>query len=94
MIVTVPVLSVAFAAKVRIVFELIRKSSFTAGSSAAADTVTVNASADPSAAVAVTVVVPSFSVIESGVRTSVTGGAASVRHTGTLSPDTYSNVSL
>ena len=93
-IVTVPVLSVAFAAKVRTVFVLTLKSLATAGSTAAADTVTVNGSADPSATVAVTAVDPPFSSIESGVSTSVTGGAASVRHTGTLSSTTYSNVFL
>ena len=86
--VTAPLLSVAFAAKVSTLFVLSMKSPIPAGDTGSADTVTVNGSADPCSTVAVTVLEPSFSETESGVRTSVTIGAASVRHTVTLSPAT------
>ena len=87
--VTVPVLTVAFAAKVRTLFALIVKSRSWAGDTASADTVTVNSvSVDPCSTVAVTVLEleAPLSEIESGVSTSVTIGAESVRHTMTLSP--------
>ena len=86
--VTAPLLSVAFAAKVRTLFVLSMKSPVPAGDTGSADTVTVNGSADPCSTVAVTVLEPPFSEIESGVNTNVTFGAASVRHTLTLSPTT------
>ena len=65
--VTVPVLTVAFAAKVRTLLVLSMKSPVPAGGTV--DTVTVNGSADACSTVAVTVLEPPFSEIESGVNT-------------------------
>ena len=86
--VTVPVLVVEFAGNVRILFVLSVKSPATAGETASADTVTVNAESTACSRVAVTVLEleEPLSEIESGVSTSVTTGAVSVRHTMTLSP--------
>ncbi len=77
-IVTDPVLSVAFAAKLRVVFELSVKSSAAALAPGAADTVTVNGALDAELTVAVTVLLPPFSEIESGVRISVTVGGVTL----------------
>ena len=86
--VTVPVLWTAFAAKVRTLLALSSKSPAAAGDTASADTATVNAVSTACSTVAVTVLEleEPLSEIESGVSTSVTVGAESVRHTMTLSP--------
>ena len=73
-IVTSPVLVVAFAAKLRAVFELSPTPS--AGET---DTVTVNGAAWASGTVAVTVVFPPFSSIAAGVSASSTRGFVSFR---------------
>ena len=83
--VTVPVLSVALAAKLRIPLVLREKSASTAGESGAADTVTVKGVSEAVGTVAVTVLLAPFSEIESGVRVSVTRGLSSTRHTLTQS---------
>ena len=62
--VTVPVLVVAPAATVSTLFALSVKSPSTAGATAAADTVTVVASLEARSRVAVTVLMPPFSLIE------------------------------
>ena len=73
-IVTEPVLVVAFSAKLRTWFALRRKSAATAGDTAAAATVTVKAAAEAGDTVAVTVLTPPFSPIESADSTRVTVG--------------------
>ena len=73
-IVTVPVLVVAFSAKLRTGFALRRKSAATAGDTAAAATVTVKAAAEAGDTVAVTVLTPPFSPIELSDSTRVTVG--------------------
>ena len=84
--VTAPLLVVAFAAKLRTVLSLSVKSAATAGDSASADTETSNASGTPCVTVAVTVLTPPSSEIEAGFSTSDTLGAESVTHTLTVSP--------
>ena len=76
MIVTPPVLSVASAAKLSVAPSRV-KSLDDPGSTARAETVTVKASAEAGATVAVTLPTPPSSPIESGVSTSVTSGAPS-----------------
>ena len=73
-IVTVPVLVVAFSAKLRTRFALRRKSAATAGDTAAAATVTVKAAAEAGDTVAVTVLTPPFSPIEPSDSARVTAG--------------------
>ena len=75
-IVTSPVLSVAFSAKLSVVFEL--SSTPSAGET---DTSTVNAVAWACGIVAVTVLVPPFSSIEAGVNTSLTRGLVTLSKT-------------
>ena len=75
-IVTVPLLRVAFAAKLKVVPSS-SKSPATAGDTASANTVTVNACHEAGDAVAVTVPTPPFSLIEPGESDSVTTGADS-----------------
>ena len=76
MIVTVPVLAVCPSAMVSVAPVSV-KSPATAGSTAATETVTVVGLLDRRSRVAVTVVEPPFSPIESGVNTIVTTGAGS-----------------
>ena len=76
-IVTVPVLLIEPAAMVSVVFALRLKSSATAGSTGAADTVSVTASLETPLSVAVTVVEPSFSPIDEVPSTSDTVGVSS-----------------
>ena len=86
--VTVPVLSVALAAKLRVLFVLSVKSLDVAGCTAAAATVTANGVLEALVTDAVTVLTPPLSPIDSGVSFSVTRGEVSIRHTGTRSPTT------
>ena len=73
-IVTEPVLVVAFSAKLSTWFALRRKSAATAGATAAAATVTVKAAAEAGDTVAETVLTPPFSPIEASDSTRVTVG--------------------
>ncbi len=75
-IVTPPVLSVAPDAKLSVAPASV-KSLDDPGSTARAETVTVNASADAGATLAVTLAMPPSSPIEAGASSSVTSGAAS-----------------
>ena len=90
--VTVPVLCISFAAKLRTMFSLNVKSAVAAGESAATNTVTSNGDSDPCSTIAVTVLAPPSSEIELGVSISDTVGAESVRHTSTVSPTRYLKV--
>ena len=83
--VTVPVLTVAFAAKLSTRLALRVKSAATADAFAAAATVTVYGSGDATDAVAVTVLTPLFSEMEAGSSFSVSVGRGPepTRHTGT-----------
>ena len=75
--VTVPVLVVAPAAIVSVVFVDRLKSLLVAGLTALADTVTVTAALEAPDSAAVTVLSPPFSEIEAGLSASVTVGVAS-----------------
>ena len=91
-IVTVPVLFVALAAKLSVV-PASMKSPATAGETADVDTVTVKASDEAGETIAVTVLTPSSSLIICGVSNSVTTGEDSssviikVTSTGSLASD-------
>ena len=74
--VTEPALSVAFAEKLSM-FPVCVKSAETAGATGCADTITSNGSEEAGHAIAVTVPIPPFSLIEPGIRTSDTSGAVS-----------------
>ena len=77
--VTVPVLEVCPAVIDSTVFVLSSKSPASAGETAAADTVTWTSSPSARSRLAVTVLTPRFSEIESGDSVRVTGGAGSRR---------------
>ena len=77
-ILTTPVLSVAFAAKLSTWFELSLKSSSVAGSTGSADTVTVKGTGEAGDTVAVTVIHPAFSRGSSLLRCSVTSSPGGI----------------
>ena len=85
LIVTVPVLSVAPSAIVRVV-PVKEKSAAAVFVPAAAETVIVVSSLDGRSSVAVTVLLPPFSEIEAGVSTRLTCGAGSLSRIVTLNP--------
>ena len=76
--VTVPVLLVEPGAMVRILLEEMAKSPATAGDTGDADTTTVTACGEGLLRNAVTLAVPTFSLMEVGLRSSVTVGATVV----------------
>ena len=83
-IVTVPVLVVAPAAIVSVLFALRVKSAATAGDTGAADTVRVVAALEARLSVAVTVLTPAFSPMAAGLSTSVAVGVSSSSFTVTV----------